>query len=211
MHSARQKAKQKLIRRATLRAVDAKLELTWGGRVENTRTARHRDSGHAGDVSGGGHRGDRRIRVRSWRRVLGSPVLLTHLPWVAASTVLVLDRGQLRRVVGVRVRSTSETSSRHRVQRLSKVSSSLEHHLLGKTFRVAGVSWHQLAQPAEPVVDWRLVESCKDWFIISLLLLRLVLWIATSFFFLVDSCWIWFMNKDRKGAHQQVAWVLEIL
>ena len=168
MHSARQKAKQKLIRRATLRTVDAKSELTWRGRVENTRTARHRDSGHAGDVSRGGHRGDRRIRVRSWRRVLGSPVLLAHLGRVAAPTVLVLDRGQLRRVVGVRVRSTSETSSRHRVQRLSKVSSSLEHHLLGKTFRVAGVSRHQLAQPAEPVVDWRLVESCKDWFIISL-------------------------------------------
>ena len=75
--------------------------------------------------------------------------------------MLVLYRRQLARVVGVRVRSASKASSGHRIQRLGQVGSSLQNDLLGKPLWISRVSRHQFAQPAEPVINRRLVEGWK--------------------------------------------------
>ena len=77
-----------------------------------------------------------------------------------------LDGCQLAGVVAVGgggVARTAQTSrARHGVQRLGEIGGALQHHLLRQPLGVAGVARHQLRQPAEPVVDRRLVEGCGE-------------------------------------------------
>ena len=88
-----------------------------------------------------------------------SSAVLVHLGRVAAAGVLVLDRRQLARVVRVRVRSATEASSRHRIQRLGKIGGSLQNDLLWQTFWISRVPRDQFAQSAEPVINRGLVEG----------------------------------------------------
>ena len=132
--------------------------LTWRSWIEYAGAAGDGDASHARDVAGGGHRRDRRVCVRSRGGILSSAVLV-HLGRVAAAGVLVLDRRQLARVVRVRVRSATEASSRHRIQRLGKIGGSLQNDLLWQTFWISRVPRDQFAQSAEPVINRGLVEG----------------------------------------------------